>query len=82
LRICRDRDDSCGKKISVKTPRDVVENIAHNIERLFKNEPERQRLSKGALQRAKNFMWECKAIELNNIYRLCLKSDRYFLMTA
>jgi glycosyltransferase involved in cell wall biosynthesis len=71
-------DDSCGKKISVKTPRDVVENIAHNIERLFKNEPERQRLSKGALQRAKNFMWECKAIELNNIYRLCLKSDRYF----
>lgn len=65
-------NDACGIGIPVTTPGDAVEGIARAIERLARDEPERQKLARGALLRAANFSWEHKARELENIYRSCL----------
>lgn len=65
-------NDSCGIGIPISSPGEVVEGIAHAIERLVRDEPERQRMARGALQRAANYSWEHKACELENVYRSCL----------
>lgn len=61
-------NDSCGIKVPVTTPTEVVKGIAAAVERLAGDEELRQRLAKGALIRARDFSWERKAEELNRIY--------------
>ncbi|HNC14232.1 MAG TPA: glycosyltransferase family 4 protein [Cyclobacteriaceae bacterium] len=62
-------DNSCGIKIPVTTPSDVINAIARAIEQLARNEEKRQVLAHGALQRVRDFAWEEKARVIDRIYR-------------
>lgn len=66
-------NDSCGIKVPVTTPKEVVKGIAAAIEQLALNEEIRRRLAEGALTRARDFSWERKAKVVNRIYveRIC-----------
>ena len=65
-------NDSCGIKIPVDEPRKVFINIKNAIVKLEKYENYRVSLSKGALERAKDFSWDGKVEELNSIYKKLL----------
>ncbi len=62
-------DESCGIKIPVTNPRQVVKDLARALERLALDEPFRQGLAKGALARSFQFSWEHKAKLFDEIYR-------------
>ncbi|SFD91619.1 glycosyltransferase family 4 protein [Nitrosomonas sp. Nm166] len=62
-------DETCGVKIPVTTPSEVVVAIARAIEQLAQDEGKRQELARGALQRARHFSWEEKARLVDQIYR-------------
>lgn len=61
-------DDNCGIKIAVDNPTNAAANIKRALETLYHNELCRQKLSMGALQRAKEFDWAVKIDKLNLIY--------------
>lgn len=60
-------DASCGIKIPVGVPRDVIKGFARAIESL-KNDEYRKSLSKGALKRAAEYQWAKKWDVLKNVY--------------
>jgi glycosyltransferase involved in cell wall biosynthesis len=60
--------EDCGIKIAVKTPRQLVTDMAAAIIKLAQDENERQRLSRGAIRRVKDFSWDGKAERINSIY--------------
>jgi glycosyltransferase involved in cell wall biosynthesis len=59
----------CGIKLAVRTPRQLVADLAAALERLAGDEDERRRLAEGALRRIGDFSWEGKAAALDKIYR-------------
>ena len=61
-------DQTCGIKVPVENPTQVVVEIASKIKYLFSDEEFRQGLAKGAFERAANFRWEDKTQQLNEIY--------------
>jgi glycosyltransferase involved in cell wall biosynthesis len=61
-------DDSCGIKVSMTTPKKVIEGLSQALVMLFSDEPRRQQLAKGALARAKDLSWENKGSLVNKIY--------------
>ena len=61
-------NNTCGIKIPVTTPAEVVKGIASSVERLAENEDLRQQLADGALARARDFSWERKVEIVNRIY--------------
>jgi glycosyltransferase involved in cell wall biosynthesis len=62
-------NETCGIKISVTTPTEVVAAIACAVEALARDEDQRQALAQGALMRAQHFAWEEKARVIDRIYR-------------
>lgn len=58
----------CGIKVPVDTPEKAARYFAQAFKRLYDDEDRRQKLSKGAIERAKDFSWERKIKELNTIY--------------
>lgn len=60
-------DETCGIKIPVGKPRDVVKGFAEAICRL-KDPKLRARLSKGALEKARQYLWSEKAKTMKRIY--------------
>lgn len=58
----------CGIKIPATRPRQIIRDIAESMTFLWKNEPIRRRMAKGALKRAQDFSWDKKAEKINNIY--------------
>lgn len=60
--------ENCGVKIPVNTPKKAALNITKALTKLYDNEVYRQRLSKGAIERSKDFTWEQKTLDLNKIY--------------
>ena len=62
-------NETCGIKIPVTTPREVVAAIACAVEALARDEDQRQALAEGALRRAQHFAWEEKARVIEEIYR-------------
>ena len=60
--------EECGIKIDVNTKKQVVRDLANAIDRLYEDWTLRKRLSDGAEKRAKDFMWEKKAEQINQIY--------------
>lgn len=66
-------DDSCGIKVAVTTPDNVVTDLRDALVALD-NEPHRLRLSEGALVRAQNYAWEHKASQMERIYRNAMES--------
>ncbi|MCP3965750.1 MAG: glycosyltransferase family 4 protein [Lentisphaerae bacterium] len=61
-------DDSCGIKILAKTPKQIENDIAANIHKLYNNEDLHHKMATGALKRAEEFSWDKKIVELNSIY--------------
>ncbi len=66
----------CGIKLPLRSPRQLVVDLAAAIERLGTDETERRRLAAGALLRVGGFSWENKARLLDGIYRraVCSRS--------
>jgi len=67
-------NDSCGIKINLSAPKKATMDFSRALEKIYMNENLRQSLSKGALQRAKDFSWESKINRLNAIYNQLLKN--------
>lgn len=62
-------NDTCGIKVSVRTPGEVVAGLAAGISRLERDETLRLRMAQGAVRRAQEFSWDRKAEALDLIYR-------------
>ena len=60
-------DETCGIKIPVGKPKEVVEGFAKAIEKL-KDDDYRKTLSAGALKRAKEYQWAMKWDTLKKVY--------------
>lgn len=69
-------NEKCGIKIPVNTPSKAATNIMVALEKLYNDETFRQDLSKGALERAKDFSWDKKIEELNTIYFSLIKQKK------
>jgi glycosyltransferase involved in cell wall biosynthesis len=61
--------EDCGIKISLENPRQFESDLANAIKELANDEQRRRHLSKGALQRIREFSWEKKAKLVDTIYR-------------
>ena len=68
--------DTCGIKIDVKNHKQVVRDFASAIDELEKDEQYRQRLAYGALQRAKDFLWENKMDIIDKIYQSVIEKHK------
>lgn len=62
-------DQTCGIKVAVTNPQEVVTALAGAISRLIEDEGYRQTLAEGALRRAHDFSWARKVEQLNLIYK-------------
>ncbi len=62
-------DSTCGIKIPVTRPRDVVAALAHSIELLGTNRQLREQLGRGARQRVVPYLWERQGERLAEMYR-------------
>ncbi|MBU3010518.1 glycosyltransferase [Polaribacter vadi] len=62
-------DDTCGIKIPVDNPNNIYINFKNALEKLYENESYRVSLSEGALKRAKDFSWDSKIDQLNEVYQ-------------
>ncbi len=58
----------CGIKISVRNPKQVIDDLAKAIELLYGDEAHRYSLAKGALKRSEDYSWDKKTQILNQIY--------------
>lgn len=61
-------DETCGIKVPVNTPVQVIKGLADAITLLATDESLRQRLANGAVRRAESFAWSKKIDVLNSIY--------------
>lgn len=61
-------NENCGIKIPVSNPTQLKEDLAKAIEKIYNDEEYRQKLSLGAINRAKEFSWDKKIEKLNEIY--------------
>lgn len=62
-------DETCGIKISVRTPRQFIAEMALALEQLARNEDLRHSLGLGALRRAEAFAWPAKAACVDAVYQ-------------
>lgn len=62
-------DETCGIKVPVTAPAQVIDGLAKAIQRLALDEDLRHTLALGAVQRVETFSWEKKAEILDGIYR-------------
>lgn len=69
-------DTTCGIKITLTTPKKVIQDFSNAIEKLYRDEKLRFQLSKGAIKRANNFSWDKKIKKLNKIYFSLLKAQK------
>jgi len=68
-------NESCGIKIPVHSPKQAVADFAAALETLQRDELFRQRLSAGAVERAKEYRWDKKIERLNGIYLSLLEKE-------
>lgn len=67
-------DETCGIKVPVRSPRQLIPDMARAIEKLARDEPHRILLAEGALRRAQDFDWFVKAARVDEVYRHVLGS--------
>jgi glycosyltransferase involved in cell wall biosynthesis len=60
--------EQCGVKIPVTTPREVVKRLSEAIARLADDEAEWERLSRGAVQRARQYLWSRQEDAMAELY--------------
>ena len=65
-------DDTCGIHVPVEDPAQVVRGIAKAIQRLATDPDLYERLSEGALSRAKGFTWKSLSEQMRGIYERVL----------
>jgi glycosyltransferase involved in cell wall biosynthesis len=68
--------DQCGIKISVTSPKEVVAGLRDAIVRLVNDRERLETLSKGAIDRSKQYLWENKGIQMAAIYEAVLEKAR------
>ena len=61
--------EDCGVKIPVTAPGEVISRMSEAIARLARDHAERERLSRGAVERAGNYLWSRQEIEMIELYR-------------
>lgn len=70
-------NDTCGFCIAINTRDKIIKDLASIIDYLAENEEVRQSLSKGSIQRSKEYTWSYKMKVLNMIYAntisMCIK---------
>jgi glycosyltransferase involved in cell wall biosynthesis len=66
--------EECGIKIPVTTPREAIARLGEAITRLARDENEWERLSRGALDRAREYLWSRQETEMIELYRRILGS--------
>jgi glycosyltransferase involved in cell wall biosynthesis len=67
--------DECGIKISVTNPREVVKKLSEAIIHFARHPEERERLSRGALARAEEFLWTRQGEKMAAVYRQVLENN-------
>ena len=70
--------DDCGLKIPVTTPRSVIAGLRDAIVRLARDEAERQRLGRGAVERARDYLWSRQEQPMTDLYRRVLAEQHDF----
>ena len=68
--------DACGIKIDLKNHKQVIRDFAFAIEKLEGDEKYRQKLSLGALKRAKDFSWASKIDLIDKIYQNVIEKHK------
>ena len=68
--------DECAIRIQVINPKQIVQDIAVGIERLYRNETLRQELSRGAVKRAGLFTWRKKIEDLQRLYEKAVQGGK------
>lgn len=66
--------ENCGIKINLTHGKTIPQQFAKQLDELFDNEQERNRLSQGAIIRCHDFLWNDKILKLNKIYEQALKN--------
>ncbi len=56
-------------RVPVRSPNQLIGDLAAAIERLGRDETDRRRLAAGAFRRIEDFPWEKKAAAVDAIYR-------------
>jgi glycosyltransferase involved in cell wall biosynthesis/peptidoglycan/xylan/chitin deacetylase (PgdA/CDA1 family) len=64
--------DDCGIKIPVSTPRNVVGGLREAFVRLARDPAECERLSRGAVQRARDYLWTTQGEKMAKVYHQVL----------
>jgi glycosyltransferase involved in cell wall biosynthesis len=62
-------NETCGIKLPVGKPRQIIEGFAEAIAGVWRDEAARQSMAAGALTRVKDFSWERKSATLEAIYQ-------------
>ena len=62
-------DGSCGIKVQVNSPTQVIERLAEAVEVLIRDEDLRYQLACGAVLRSAEFSWDNKAAAIDRVYR-------------
>jgi glycogen synthase len=63
---------SCGIRLLLHRPRQLIRDLSQAIERIEADEPERRRLAHGALTRSRDFDWSRKAEQVERLYQRIL----------
>ena len=71
-----------GIKIPVNSPRQLISNFADAIEILAEDRDLLARLSLGALERARYFLWENNGAQMAEIYRYALSVNQPAALTS
>ena len=66
----------CGIKVKVRTPEQVVNDLASALKRLALDNDLRYKLSQGAKKRAMDFSWDRKGKIIENIYNRALSNRK------
>jgi len=62
-------DESNGIKVDVTTPEQVITNLANAITQLSESPEKCEELSRGAIERAREFTWDRQGEHMANVYR-------------
>lgn len=65
----------CGIRVSVQSPKQMIQELSAAIQKLAEDEPFRQKLAHGALERAKLYDWSRKGELMNEIYQKVINEE-------
>ncbi|MCE5267504.1 MAG: glycosyltransferase [Planctomycetaceae bacterium] len=68
--------ERCGVKIEVSTPRRTIAELTRSIARLWNEPAAWEQLSRGAIARAKDFLWSRQQPVMADLYRAILKGAK------